>query len=418
MEALIRFEHELLAVETEHDVHVMVELLLPPAPKNTARTPLRLALAIDRSGSMHGAKLDTVKRCARFLVDRLDAQDRVALVTYDSRVTLLSSLSAPEPDRLAGLIERITPGGMTNLSGGWLKALEELDRADDGIRRALLLTDGLANQGVVDPEQLTTIARTTAGRGVSTTTIGVGDGFAEQLLTDLSDAGGGRGWYAESVEDIPSIFADEFDDLVAVAAQNVSIELRPGPEVQLLAVLNDYPSIAVDGGVQVMLGDAFAGQRLRVVLRLHIPDLASLGVQEVAEVVLRYVTVDDAVVSHQQTIPVTVNAVSAEEAAGAPADPEVSDEVVVLLAARATDEARRLADRGEDTQAATVLSEVAGQLRQVAPRSEKSEDLLRQAHDLERTRAELDDHAYDAAASKRLHYRANEMKRNRRRRGG
>lgn len=418
MEALIRFEHELLAVETEQDVHVMVELILPPAPKDSARTPLRLALAVDRSGSMQGAKLDTVKRCARFLVDRLDAQDRVALITYDSHVTLLSSLGTPEPDRLAELIDGIAPGGMTNLSGGWLKALEELDRADDGIRRALLLTDGLANQGVVDPGQLTAIARSSRERGVSTTTIGVGDGFAEELLTDLSDAAGGRGWYAESVEDVPGIFAEEFDDLVAIAAQNVSIELRPGPEVQLLAVLNDYPSVAVEGGVQVVVGDAFAGQRLRVVLRLHVPNLSALGLQQVAEVVLRYVTVGDAVVSHQQTLPVTVNAVSAEEAASAPANAEVSDEVVVLLAARATDEARRLADRGDHARAGQVLSEVADQLQAVAPRSEKSEDLLRQARDLTRTRAELADHAYDAAASKRLHYRANEMKRNRRRRDG
>lgn len=418
MEAQIRFEHELLAVETEHDVHVMVELVLPPAPEDAERTPLRLALALDRSGSMQGEKLDTVKRCARFLVDRLDARDRVALITYDSHVDLLSSLSAPDPDRLAGLIEGITPGGMTNLSGGWLKALEELDRADDGIRRALLLTDGLANQGVVDPRQLTAIARSSGERGTSTTTVGVGDGFAEELLTDLSDAAGGRGWYAESVEDIPGIFAEEFDDLVAIAAQNVSIELRPGPEVQLLAVLNDYPSVAVDGGVQVVIGDAFADQRLRVVLRLHVPNLAALGLQQIAEVVLRYVTVGEEVISHQQTLPVTVNAVSAEDAASAPGDPDVSNEVVVLLAARATDEARRLADRGELEQAGQVLSEAAGQLRAAAPRSEKTEQLLEQARDLQRTEAELRAHAYGAAASKRLHYRANEMKRNRRRRNG
>ena len=416
MEALIRFEYELLAVETEHDVHVMVELVLPPAPEDAERTPLRLALALDRSGSMQGEKLDTVKRCARFLVDRLDARDRVALITYDSHVDLLSSLSAPDPDRLAGLIDDITPGGMTNLSGGWLKALEELDRADDGIRRALLLTDGLANQGVVDPGQLTAIARSSGERGVSTTTVGVGDSFAEELLTDLSDAAGGRAWYAESVEDIPGIFAEEFDDLVAIAAQNVSIELRPGPEVQLLAVLNDYPSVAVDGGVQVMIGDAFADQRLRVVLRLHVPNLAALGLQQIAEVVLRYVTVGEEVVSHQQTLPVTVNAVSAEDAASASGDPDVSNEIVVLLAARATDEARRLADRGEHARAGQVLSEAAGQLRAAAPRSEKSEQLLEQARDLQRTEAELHAHAYDAAASKRLHYRANEMKRNRRRR--
>lgn len=134
------------------------------------------------------------------------------------------------------------------------------------------------------------MARSTAQHGITTTTIGVGDGFAEELLTDLADAGGGTGWFAESAEGVPAIFAGEFDDLVALAAQNVSVELRPGPDVELLAVLNDYPSVAVDGGVQILVGDAFAGQRLRVVTKLHIPRLARLGVQQVAEFVLRYVS--------------------------------------------------------------------------------------------------------------------------------
>lgn len=415
MDGKVRFEHELLAVESEHDVHVMFELSVPDTPTDRARPPLRIGLAMDRSGSMSGAKLETVKRCARYLVERLDPEDAIALVAFDSDVQLVASLASPDVASLGPRIAAIGPGGMTNLSGGWLKAIEEVRRRDDGVRRVLLLTDGLANQGVTAPSQLTSVARTTSQHGISTTTIGVGDGFAEELLTGMADAGGGRGWFAESVEDVPAIFAEEFDDLVAVVAQNVSIELRPAAEVQLLAVLNDYPSVAVEGGVQVQLGDAFSGQRLRVVLRLHIPNLVSLGVQQVAELVLRYVTVGEEVVSHQASFPLLVNAVSAEEAAQAASDPEVTDEVVVLAAARATEEARELADRGEREAAARVLRRAAGWLRDVAPRSEASAKLLGEADVLEDTMAELDADVYSEASRKRLHYRAHEMKRSRRR---
>jgi len=415
MDGMVRFDHELLAVETEHDVHVMLELAVPEAPTDHARPPLRIGLALDRSGSMSGTKLETVKRCAHYLVERLDAEDAIALVSFDSDVQLVASLASPDATALGPRIAAIGPGGMTNLSGGWLKAIEEVRRRDDGVRRALVLTDGLANQGVTGAGQLTSVARTTAQHGISTTTIGVGDNFAEELLTGIADAGGGRGWFAESAEDIPAIFSEEFDDLVSVVAQNVSVELRPAREMQLLAVLNDYPSVAVEGGVQVQLGDAFSGQRLRLVLRLHIPNLVSLGVQQIAELVLRYVTVGEEVVSHQTSFPLLVNAVSAEEAAQAAPDPEVTDEVVVLAAARATDRARQLADDGRHEAAAHLLRETVQQLREVAPRSGASEDLLRQAELLENTSDELDTATYSAAMRKRLHYRSHELKRHRRR---
>ena len=417
MDGRIRFEHELLAVESEHDVHVMFELAVPEAPTDRARHPLRIGLALDRSGSMSGAKLETAKRCARYLSERLGPEDAIALVTFDDDVQLVSSLAAPDLAALAPRIAAIGPGGMTNLSGGWLKAIEEVRRRDDGVRRVLLLTDGLANQGISAAAPLTAVARTTSQHGISTTTIGVGDGFAEELLTGIADAGGGRSWFAESVEDIPAIFAAEFDDLVAVVAQNVSVELRPAAEVQLLAVLNDHPSVAVAGGVQVQLGDVFSGQRLRVVLRLHVPNLVDLGVHQVAELVLRYVTVGEEIITHQASFPLLVNAVSAEEAAEAASDPEVTDEVMVLAAARATDRARKLADEGRQEAAAQLLRETVEQLREVAPRSGACEDLLRQAQALEITSEELDTATYSAAMRKRLHYRSHDLKRHRRHHG-
>ncbi len=122
MDARIRLEHELLAVETEHNVHAMLELIAPEAPATT-RAPLHLALVIDRSGSMAGPKLETTKECAAYLVRRLAPTDELALVTYDDEVQLLSPLVAvgDAGPGLLGVIGGIFPGGSTNLSGGWLK---------------------------------------------------------------------------------------------------------------------------------------------------------------------------------------------------------------------------------------------------------------------------------------------------------
>jgi Ca-activated chloride channel family protein len=133
--------------------------------------------------------------------------------------------------------------------------------------------------------------------------------------------------------DAPGIFAKDFEDLVSLVAQNVSVEIRPATEVAFLGVLNEFPVVPVDGGVQVQLGDAFADERRRVVFQLHVPSVAALGVMNVAELVLRYVSVGEELAQHEVRVPLTVNRVSADDAAGAGADAEVTEEVVILSSA-------------------------------------------------------------------------------------
>ena len=71
MKATVRFDHELLAVESEHVVYGLLELTAPQAPHSSERPALNLAVVIDRSGSMSGPKLDHARQSAQFLVDHL-----------------------------------------------------------------------------------------------------------------------------------------------------------------------------------------------------------------------------------------------------------------------------------------------------------------------------------------------------------
>jgi len=412
-----RFEHQLLAVETEHRVHCMLELTAPPAPTDRVRPPLHLALVLDRSGSMAGRKLAVVRECSAFLVRRLAPTDELALVTYDTEVQLVASLAPVDPTALLPRIAQITTGKMTNLSGGWLKGAEELRRASgEGPRKVLLLTDGLANVGVVDHGTLVAMARTTAeSTDVGTTTIGFGEDFDEDLLTAMADAGRGGAHYAPTPEAVPAIFQKEFEDLVSLVAQNVSVEIRPTEAVQVLGVLNAFPTVPVPGGLQLQLGDAFAEEGRRVVFELLVPSLAGLGVRRVADVVLRYTTVGEEIAQHEVTIPLVVNQVSADEAAAAGADAEVTEEVVILRSARAQARAREHADRGEFERARVVLSEAAADLRRLAPRSSKPEELLEQAEILERNVAFLSDEAYDSPSRKLMRYQQRTTSERRRR---
>ena len=407
MDAKVKLEHSLLAVESEHEVHAMVEIAAPDAAGDAERPPLRIALVLDRSGSMAGPKLAVAKRCAAWLVSRLRPADELALVAYDDTVRLLSALAPVQAARLHGALSRIGPGGQTNLSGGWLKGFEQLRTASaDAPRKVILLTDGLANVGIVQHEPLVALARGAAAGGVGTTTIGFGHDFDEELLTAMADAGGGNAHYAETPDEAPAIFAQELEGLASVVAQNVSLEIRPRQPVELVEVLNDYPHVAVPGGVQLQLGDAYGGDRRRVVLKLRVPNVAELGAVPVADLVLRYASVGDGVALHEVTVPVVVNLVSADEAAAAEPDAQVREEVLVLTAARARDAAMRLADAGDYEAAQLELLEASSALR--------ASGLDAEADELAAAAPSVARGSYSPAGRKRLHYDATARRRRRR----
>lgn len=423
----LRLQHDLVAIQTETELHLMLEVTAPAVAPATQRTPLRLALALDRSGSMSGGRLEAAARAASFLVDQLHDDDQIAVVAYDNDVRLVAPLDTLDRARLKHLLTSIRPGGATNLSGGWLAAADELRRrattdADaTSVRRVLLLSDGHANTGITDRARLAEVGAGLAADGITTTTIGFGDGFDEELMAGIADAGRGGAHYAETTEDVPTIFGEEFDDLVSLVAQNLTVEVHPGADVEVVEVLNTHPSVGVPGGVQIQLGDAFAGQTIRVVMKLRIPALAGLGLATVGEVAVRWVSIDDAVTQHQVVKPLVVNAVSADEAAQASEDADVTSEVSVLLAGRAAAESRRLAERGDFDAARHVAAAAVTALQDLDPAHPAAAMIAESASNLHDIERDLASGAWSAAASKKMHYesrRLNARKRDHRRPDG
>ncbi len=165
----------------------------------------------------------------------------------------------------------------------------------------------------------------------------------------------------------------------------------------------------------MLVGDAYAGQEMRVVAKLAIPSLAALGPAKVADVVVRYVTVGAVVEAHEVTYPLIVNLVSADEAGAALPDAQVVEEVTVLLAARAVEQARRRAEEGDYPGASQVLRRASEALRATAQDSVRASELLAQADALAEAHDGLETGAYSPMTSKNLHYNSRNL---RRRRGG
>src|SRR5262249_38130669 len=154
----------------------------------------------------------------------LDERDRIAIVAYDDQITVLSRsepLTTQIRSNLKARVMELQPGGLTDLSGGWLEGCREIasHQLPTGVNRALLLTDGLANRGIADIEELIHHARELRRRGVSTSTFGVGLGFNEQLLEALATQGGGHFYYIERPDQMSELFRRELGELLTVVAR-------------------------------------------------------------------------------------------------------------------------------------------------------------------------------------------------------
>jgi Ca-activated chloride channel family protein len=227
------------------DFHVLVRLQGTPNA-HVARTPLNVALVIDRSGSMGDGKLDEAKRCAYDFFCRMSGEDRVAVVVYDHHVRTLLPLTTVDAARMQikQLLEQVKTGGYTALHEGWLRGAELLapHAGRTAVNHVVLLTDGQANRGLTDVSEICAQVGALAAAGVTTTTVGLGADFNEELLTAMATAGRGRAHYGERAVDLAETFESEIGLLSHLQWRDVRVSLRGAAQhTSQVQLMNPYP---------------------------------------------------------------------------------------------------------------------------------------------------------------------------------
>jgi len=239
------------------------------------RRPVNLAVVLDRSGSMSDeSKMNYAKAALYALIDQLKRDDIFSLVIYDDVVETLRPAArvGGDKERIRSLVNDIYPRGWTNLGGGMQEGFRQVEEyvGKEYVNRVILLSDGLANQGITDPHRLQALARRQRDHSISLSTIGVGLDYNENLMVGLSENGGGNYYFLESSRNLASVLRKEFDRLSNVMAQNVIIELDLGRGVALHDAIG-YEHQSNNGRVQIPVGDLYGEDTREVILELDVP---------------------------------------------------------------------------------------------------------------------------------------------------
>ncbi len=272
----VRTDRRLVRAIHHSTRYALVEIAAPSASAAPVRPRVNVAFVLDRSGSMGGRnKFELARDALREGIERLAATDRFAVVVYDNQVDVIAAGRTADGAAKAvanQALRAVGPRGNTNLGEGWLRGAEQVATALDpgAVNRVLLLTDGLANEGLTDRAELEHRAAELRARGVSTSTFGVGEDFDERLLGAMADAGGGAFRFIGTAEEIPALIRSEVGELLEVTARDVELRIA-GPEGLRVESLAPYRlEQAARGGV-LHVGDLVADQVVRLVLALGFP---------------------------------------------------------------------------------------------------------------------------------------------------
>jgi hypothetical protein len=256
--------------------YVLVTVTAPEAPRSEARTPVNIAFVLDRSGSMSGSKIRLAKSALVQALRMLRPSDRFSVVFYDNEIDLIVPSTTGSGEAIENAIrqvERIQARGNTNLAGGWLKGCEQIAEhlAGSQIARCLLLTDGLANEGITGIEEIGSHAAQLRARGIASSTFGIGQDFNEALLQRLADAGGGHSYHIEDAAQIGDYLTSELGETLEIVARGVTLQVRALPGVQV-APLNPFDTRRADDlTTEIGLRDLVSRQVLSIVVRLRFP---------------------------------------------------------------------------------------------------------------------------------------------------
>ncbi|MBE9398788.1 VWA domain-containing protein [Pontibacterium sp. N1Y112] len=279
-----------MAADETHKTFIKISLEGFKQEQHEERIPANIAIVLDKSGSMNGDKIQQARKAAIMAIKRLNAQDIVSVVSYDSRVqVVVPATKVSDKHQIANAIRNIRANGNTALFAGVSKGAQELRKFLDHnkVNRVILLSDGLANVGPSSANELGKLGLSLAKEGMSVTTIGLGLGYNEDLMTQLAGFSDGNHAFVENAEDLAQVFQYEFGDVLSVVAQGVNINIHCKNGIKPLRILGREAEIR-GNRITTRMNQLYSEQEKFIILEVEVPARGVTNDLEVAEVDVSY----------------------------------------------------------------------------------------------------------------------------------
>lgn len=374
--------------DKEVSLDVLIKITPPTCDRPTHRPPLNLGLVIDRSGSMSGQKIAYAREAASFVVQELFPSDRVSITIFDNAIdTLVPNTPALDKPYLLSRIRTIQSRGSTALHQGWVTGAEQVKSYYEAQRlnRVLLLSDGLANVGETNPDRIAQNVHQYASQGVSTTTLGIGADYDEDLLAAMAGSGDGNFYHIETPEQLPTIFQNELQGLMTTIGRSVTLSIRPQGTVAISRVLNRLPQTETGA---YKLSNLVMGVPLILVVRLRVPAITTTPPAPLLNVTLEWL--DTASVSQALTEALCLDVVPQTQWETLPENPQVQEQVLLIDSAAAREEAIAYADRGNLERVNEILTHRINCLMAVDLHGHESPEIAQELAALQNLKADLD----------------------------
>ncbi|MGJ8724783.1 MAG: vWA domain-containing protein [Roseibacillus sp.] len=282
--------HPLLPSGEKQTSYLKVSVTGGEAPTLEERAPINVAIVLDRSSSMSGEKIARARDAAKIAIARLQSNDTVSVISYDNVVeVLVPATKLTDKKFVYDAIDKITSRGSTALFAGVAKGAEELRKFknEEAINRVILLSDGQANIGPQSPQELGELGTSLAKEGISVTTIGLGNGYNEDLMNKLALNSDGNHSFVQTPGELAQVFDQELGGMLSVVAQNITLKVELAEGVRPVRSLGRTSNI-VGQTVTVTFNQLYAEQDKFLLLEVETPSLEGEQDQLIANTEVSY----------------------------------------------------------------------------------------------------------------------------------
>jgi Ca-activated chloride channel homolog len=269
---LIYSRSTLATIQEVQMVYALLELSAVSKYTSVASPPLNVCLVLDRSTSMQGVRMDTVKTAAIELIRQLKPNDRLSIIVFSDRADiLLPAGQQPERGLIETQIQMIRAGGGTEILQGLQAGFGEVSRnlTRSLINHIILITDG---RTYGDEEACLKLADKAAAQGLRITSLGIGTEWNDVFMDDLTARTGGSSFYISRAGDIRSFLHEKFESLNQIYAERVTLALNQNADVHLGAAYRLQPDSAILPTVSPLrLGSIPKNSKLSILLEFIVP---------------------------------------------------------------------------------------------------------------------------------------------------